>query len=243
MSNCPAPNGTAMAKGENARSPLANARLASPAPRYQTPTASSGRGRERQEAMNPRLARQHPQGLRRKAEQHEGQERAGDARRNELLGGGTDHLVGKSRMDPARARHHLDADQDDGDGRRRHPQCHIVEDVSRRVGQPPRLQPRRKHRQEPGGGDRDRSVAAELGATRHLAADQGDVGQGLVQVLHRPICLSFALQSTPAGIAMQASRAGQVNGRRARRGSRRRASAGDRACRGPERRRRCFPGP
>ena len=40
--------------------------------------------------------------------------RSGDARRNELLGRGTDHLIGKTEMNPARTGDHFDANQDHG---------------------------------------------------------------------------------------------------------------------------------
>ena len=52
-----------------------------------------------------------PQAVGRKAQQHEGEERAGDADRNELLDRRVDHLVGKLGVQPPRTRHGLGADQ------------------------------------------------------------------------------------------------------------------------------------
>jgi hypothetical protein len=57
MNNCPMPNGTGHGPRRQRHAPslAKRERSASPAARYQTPTANIGRGSERHEAKKPRL--------------------------------------------------------------------------------------------------------------------------------------------------------------------------------------------
>ena len=87
-------------------------------------------------------------------------------------------------MNAPRARHHLDADENDRDGRGRDPDGHIGEEIAGGIGQPERLHGGRRHRHEAGRRHRHRPVAAKLGAARQLAADRRDIGQRPVQLFH-----------------------------------------------------------
>ncbi len=140
--------------------------------------------------------RQHPQALRRKSVEHDREQHARHAGRNELLGRRMDHLVGQAGVDAPRARDHLDADQDDADDGGRDPQGEVGEDVGRGVGQPQRLHPGGGDRQHAGRRNGHRTIAAKLGAARHLTSDRRDVGQRLVQVSHAQPAASFTVQST-----------------------------------------------
>src|SRR5215831_19168700 len=131
ISNCPRPNGSAMAQGAKACAPLAKARLARPAARYQTPTASIGRGSERQEAKKPRLNTicQRPGSIHRLS---------GATRKSTTVSSAPATPAG---MDPARACHHFNTDEHDRDRGGRDPEREIAEDVGRRLREPEHLDP------------------------------------------------------------------------------------------------------
>jgi hypothetical protein len=86
----------------------------------------------------------------------------------------------------ARARDHLGGGEDHGDRRHAGPQQEIGERRRGGIGQVQRLQRAGEQREQSGGRDRHRPVAAELGAARHLAADRRDVRQRPFQILHAP---------------------------------------------------------
>ena len=163
-------------------------------------TRKRAAGREDAEAEHDLpQTRQHPQALRREPEQHEGEQPAGHPGRDELLGRSMDHRIGKARMNPSRARHHLDADENNRDGGSRDPDSHVVEKIARRIRQPERLNSGRRHRHDAGRGHCHRPVAAKFGAARQLASDRRDVGQCPVQLFHAHLPRYFAVQSIRRG--------------------------------------------
>ena len=97
-----------MAHGESARLP-ANEMQTRPVTRYHAPAASMGRGKksargEDAEAENDlQQPRQHPRRARNKTHDGESEQCAGGDRRQKLLDGHEDHLVGQSGMYAVRA--------------------------------------------------------------------------------------------------------------------------------------------
>ena len=108
------PNGTAIASGENG-APLAKRERREaggeiPDADREHAARQRAAGREDAEAEHDLpQAGQHPQRVRREAVEHDGQQRAGDAGRDELLDRRIQHLVGEAAVDAARARDHLGA--------------------------------------------------------------------------------------------------------------------------------------
>jgi hypothetical protein len=101
-----------------------------------------------------------------------GDQRAGDARRDVLLGRLVEHLVGEAAVLAARARNHLGGGEQHGNRRHAGPEQEIGQRRRGGIRQVQRLQRTREQREQSGGRDRHRPVAAELGAARHLAADR-----------------------------------------------------------------------
>ena len=164
------PNGTAIAQGENGA--RAGEREAA-RPGGEIPDADRehrARGSERQEAKKPRLKMicHRPGSIhsasRREAIEHDRQQRAGDAGRNELLGRRMDHLVGQAGWMRRERATISTADQDHARLRRSRPtrrdSVKTCGGGLRQRGSPGRG---RQQRQHAGRRHRHRPIAAELG--------------------------------------------------------------------------------
>src|SRR5262249_30492014 len=99
----------------------------------------AARGEEPEAEYELPKSRQHPKALRRKSVKHGREQRTCDPGRYELLGCRIDHLVGETRMDPARAGHHLYSDQPDGNRGGCNPQGEIAQYVVQWIRKPERL--------------------------------------------------------------------------------------------------------
>ena len=200
--NWPMPNGIAIAHGDQNGPPALSASTINPDARYQAPAANSAFGNSRHDANMPRLNRicHRPGSIHRlsgaKPHQHEGQERAGHGRGDELLQRRVDHLVRHGEMQPPRPRHGLGADQRGGDDGGADPDGEIGADLLAWTIEPQRLHAGCQHRDDTGQRDRGRTIAAELGGARHLPLDRVDVGERLAQFLHRGPVLYDAKYTT-----------------------------------------------
>src|ERR1700704_1656837 len=87
-------------------------------------------------------------------------------------------------MMPLRPRLHLGPDHAGGHQRGRRPAGEKLEGMTGRIVKPPEFKERRKESETAGGGDGRRTIAAKRRAGGDLAADRGDVGQGLVEIAH-----------------------------------------------------------
>ncbi len=186
----PITKGRPMVHGDSVWVPLASTTTAKPETKYQAPASATVRGSERTEAKMPSDTRIcHSPGrshsvLGRKLPHHHGEQNAGNACGEELLDRLVDHGVGETRMMAARARAHLDPDDQAAECSGNEPAEKEAERLARGIAEQPELQHRGHERDRAGRGHGRRAVAAERGAGRDLAADRHDVGQCLVEIAH-----------------------------------------------------------
>ena len=200
--NWPIPNGIPMSHGDQA--PPGRRDGNADQSRREIPGADDEQ-RTRQEAARREDAeaeqdlpkpRHQPQALGREAQQHEGEERAGDADRDQLFDRRVDHLVGELGVQTPRTRHGLGADQGGRECGGADPDVRYSAELIARIVEPQRLSDGREEGEQAGERDRGRAVAAELRAARHLLLDRVDIRQRLVQIPHAARPLFYELCNT-----------------------------------------------
>ena len=164
------------------------------------PRQTAARGEHTEAEDDLPQPRQHPEHVTPDVQQHKGQNRTRNARRQKLRNRHADHLICYPGMKPPAAREHLARDEGSAENGGAEPQRNILRRTICRLWDPVGLHHAGQQRENGRCRESQRTVAAKLRRLRYLAANIPYVDKRSVEVSHEheiplPKSLHFATQS------------------------------------------------